>query len=97
MKVYHVCSLKKLEKYLKEGKIKPPVRAWCDIYEAVRFSCSTGRFIILRLKFPDDAIKCPGHRGNAVMLTEPFIVKDFLEHLPNEKKAKCEGARNDRR
>lgn len=90
MKVYHVCSLKKLEGYIKAGEIKPPVRAWCDIYEAVRFSCSTGRFIILRLKFPDDVERCPGHRGNAVIQYTPFKIKDFLEHLPAEKKAKCE-------
>jgi hypothetical protein len=42
------------------------------------------------LKFPDDAERCPGHRGNAVIQYTPFKIKDFLEHLPTEKKAKCE-------
>jgi len=50
MKVYHVTSMKKLLKYKSEGVIKPPVRAWVDVYEAIRFSVNTGRPIILRLK-----------------------------------------------
>jgi hypothetical protein len=37
MKVYHVTSMKKLLKYKSEGVIKPPVRAWVDVYEAIRF------------------------------------------------------------
>jgi hypothetical protein len=81
MKVYHVTSPKKLSKYQKEGKIKGPiVRAWADIYEAIRFSCSTGRPIILRLKFPDDAKRLPGHQGNAVYLDGDFVLPDALMH-----------------
>ena len=55
MIVYHVTSLKKLNKYLKSGQIEPPVRAWDNIEQAERMSLSTGRRIILRLKFPDNA------------------------------------------
>lgn len=51
MVVYHCCSLKKLNKYLKTGGIIPPVRAWENIQQAERMSKSTGRKIILRLKF----------------------------------------------
>ncbi len=40
MKVYHVTSMKKLLKYKSEGVIRPPVRAWADVYEAIRFSVS---------------------------------------------------------
>jgi len=81
MKVYHVTSPKKFSKYQKEGRIKGPVvRAWADIFEAVRFSCSTGRQIILRLKFPDDAKRLPGHRGNAVYIDGDFILPDSLMH-----------------
>lgn len=79
MKVYHVTSPKKLAKYQKEGIIKAPVRAWCDIFEAVRFSCSTGRPIILRLKFPDNAKRLGGHDGNAVFLEEDFVLPDALK------------------
>ena len=79
MNVYHVTSPKKLEKYQREGKIKSPVRAWADIYEAVRFSCSTGRPIILRLKFPDDAKRLPGHQGNAVYLEDDFPLPNSLK------------------
>ena len=78
MKVYHVTSPKKLAKYQMEGKINGPVRAWCDVFEAVRFSCSTGREIILRLKFPDDAKRLGGHGGNAVIINEDFILPDSL-------------------
>lgn len=34
MTVYHVTTLKKLNKYLKTGYIKPPVRAWENIEQA---------------------------------------------------------------
>ena len=57
MIVYHVTSLKKLNKYIESGMILPPVRAWEDIEQAERMSISTGRKIILRLRFPDNAEK----------------------------------------
>ena len=43
MIVYHVTSLKKLNKYIESGMILPPVRAWEDIEQAERMSISTGR------------------------------------------------------
>lgn len=70
MIVYHVTTVKKLNKYVKAGGIKPPVRAWVDIAEAQRFSCQTGRKVILRLKFPSNAPVLDGHRGKAVVLDE---------------------------
>lgn len=74
MTVYHVTTLKKLNKYLKTGFIKPPVRAWENIEQAERMSKSTGRKIILRLKFPDNADKCEGHFNQARILYEPYIL-----------------------
>lgn len=74
MTVYHVTTLKKLNKYLKTGYIKPPVRAWENIEQAERMSKSTGRKIILRLKFPDNANKCEGHFNQARILYEPYIL-----------------------
>ena len=74
MTVYHVTTLKKLNKYLKTGYIKPPVRAWENIEQAERMSKSTGRKIILRLKFPDNAYKCEGHFNQARILYEPYIL-----------------------
>ena len=74
MTVYHVTTLKKLNKYLKTGYIKPPVRAWKNIEQAERMSKSTGRKIILRLKFPDNADKCEGHFNQARILYEPYIL-----------------------
>lgn len=78
MKVYHVCGPKKLAAYQRAGRIKGPVRAWADIFEAVRFSISTGRPIILRLHFPDDAMRLPGHGGNAVYLDADFPLPESL-------------------
>ena len=74
MTVYHVTTLKKLNKYLTTGYIKPPVRAWENIEQAERMSKSTGRKIILRLKFPDNADKCEGHFNQARILYEPYIL-----------------------
>ena len=74
MIVYHVCTLKKLQKYKKTGFITPPVRAWENIEQAERMSLSTGRRVILRLKFPDNAEKLPGHFNQArVMKTRVKI------------------------
>lgn len=72
MIAWHVTSLKKLNKYLKSGQINPPVRAWENIEQAQRMSISTGRRIILRLKFPDNAPKLEGHFNQARVLYRPL-------------------------
>lgn len=78
MIVYHVTSLKKLNKYLKSGVIKAPVRAWENIQQAERMSISTSRRIILRLKFPDNAPKLEGHFNQArVVNTDLRFGVDF--------------------
>lgn len=68
MIVYHVTTHKKLEKYLESGFIKAPVRAWETIEQAERMSISTGRRLILRLRFPDNAPKLEGHFNEARVL-----------------------------
>lgn len=78
MKVYHVTSMKKLLKYKREGIIKPPVRAWVDVYEAIRFSIQTGRPIILRLNFSNDAEVLSGHGGNARVLYSAYKIDHVL-------------------
>jgi hypothetical protein len=77
MVVYHVTTFKKLNKYVKNGYIKAPVRAWKTINEAERFSKQTKRRIIIRLKFPENAETLEGHKGNAVVLKEDLVVKGF--------------------
>ena len=77
MVVYHCCSLKKLNKYLKSGGIMPPVRAWENIEQAERMSKSTGRKIILRLKFPDNAQKLEGHFNQARVLHTKLEIKSI--------------------
>ena len=72
MIVYHVTSYAKLTKYIKAGQINPPVRAWESIEEAERFSLSTGRRVILRLRFPNNAERLEGHRGKAFVLQQPL-------------------------
>lgn len=74
MIVYHVTSLSKLNKYLKSGQINPPVRAWENIQQAERMSKSTGRRIILRLKFPDNSDKLEGHFNEARVLHQPYKI-----------------------
>ena len=65
MIVWHVTTLKKANRYAATGYIMPPVRAWENLRQAERFSKSTARRVILRLKFPDKAQKLPGHFGEA--------------------------------
>ena len=77
MVVYHVCSYKKLQKYLKSGYILPPVRAWENIEQAERMSKSTGRKIILRLKFPNNASKLDGHFNQARVLQQPLKIDNL--------------------
>ena len=72
MIVWHVCSSKKLKKYEKTGSILPPVRAWENIKQAQRMSISTGRRVILRLRFPDNAEKLEGHFNQARVLNKPL-------------------------
>ncbi len=76
MVVWHVCSLKKLKKYEKTGKILPPVRAWENIGQAQRMSMSTGRHIIVRLKFPNNAKKLEGHFGQARVMNTALLFRD---------------------
>ena len=77
MIVYHVCSLKKLHKYEKTGRILAPVRAWENIQQAERMSLSTSRRIILRLKFPNNAPKLKGHFNQARVLNKDYILRDM--------------------
>ena len=65
-------------KYRESGRIKPPVRAWSCIEEAERFSKQTGRPIILRLKFPENAEVLEGHKGMARVIHQPYEVGDLL-------------------
>jgi len=75
MIVYHVTSLKKLKRYEKTGRILAPVRAWETIEYAQRMSLSSGRRIIVRLRFPATAEKLEGHFGAARVLYQdlPFV------------------------
>jgi hypothetical protein len=75
--VYHVCTLKKLKRYETTGRIIAPVRAWETIEQAQRMSLSTGRRVILRLRFPDDAPKLPGHSGQARVLHHDLLFDSF--------------------
>lgn len=78
MIVYHVTSLKKLNRYIKSGCILPPIRAWENIEQAQRMSISTGRRIILRLKFPNNAPKLEGHFNQARVLMQPLKLNEGM-------------------
>lgn len=77
MVVYHVTTAKKLNKYLQTGYIKPPVRAWENLQQAERMSKSTGRKVILRLNFPNDAEKLEGHFNQARVIHKPYVMDSF--------------------
>jgi hypothetical protein len=77
MIVWHVCSLKKANKYKETGYINSPVRAWENIEQAQRMSISTGRRCILRLKFPNNAPKLEGHFNQARVLNQPLKFEGF--------------------
>ena len=77
MIVYHVTSLKKLDRYRKTGRIFAPVRAWENIEQAQRMSVSTGRRVILRLRFPDSAPKLEGHFNQARVLYQDLPFRNF--------------------
>lgn len=72
MIVYHVCTIKKFQKYIHSKGIEPPVRAWENLKQAERMSISTGRGVILRLNFPEDAPKLEGHFGQARYIEEKY-------------------------
>lgn len=55
----------------------PPVRAWENIEQAQRMSISTGRRVILRLRFPKNAPKLEGHFNQAKVLNYKFEFKGF--------------------
>jgi len=84
MIVYHVCGISKLDKYRREGRIRAPVRAWIDINEAARFSCQTGRPVILRLKFPENAEVLEGHKGMARIIYNDYPVINILGQSPRK-------------
>jgi len=77
MIVYHVTSYKKLQKYLSCGYIKRPVRAWENIEQAERMSKSTGRRIIIRLKFPENTEKLEGHFNQARVLKYDYKLENI--------------------
>ncbi len=77
MMLYHVTSVKKLEKYLASGHIKAPVRAWKSIAAAERFSKQTGRRVILRLKSDETFTQYEGHRGEAVVSDKNYVLRDI--------------------
>jgi hypothetical protein len=87
MIVYHVCSANKLKKYLAAGKILGPVRAWENEQQAARMSKSTGRPIILRLKFPNDAKKLEGHFNQARIIQQDYYLCKELTQ-PFKKRSK---------
>ena len=75
MIVFHATTYKKLRRMLKSGAIRPPVRGWLDIQEAVRFLLQTRRHLILVLDFPEEWVrKLEGHKGKAVYIDRPYFL-----------------------
>lgn len=77
MILWHVASKKKLLKYIAQGKILAPVRAWKKIESAQRFSVQTGRRIILRLKSNSSFKELEGHKNEAMVSEEDYELNNF--------------------
>lgn len=77
MMVWHVTTLKKLNKYRETGYIKPPVRGWTNIQSAERFAKQTGRGVIIRLRFDKDVHILEGHKGEAVYTLSPVELENL--------------------
>lgn len=74
--VYHVTTLHKFKRYLANGQINAPVRAWKTMEAADDFSKRTGRKIIIRLLTEGEPfVPYEGHKGNAVVLNYPFPIE----------------------
>lgn len=54
------------------SRIEQQIRVWENVEQAERFSKQTGRTIILRLKFPNDAEKYKGHFNQARIIYEDY-------------------------
>jgi len=72
--VYHVTTIKKLRRYVANGRKSPPTNAWLNIDAAERFAAQTHRRIILRLKIDEEHLHPKdGHRGEAVFTDLPIL------------------------
>lgn len=67
MRVFHVTTAKKLEKYKRSGVIKAPVRAWISLQGAENFAKQTGRRVILTLVLPNNTPVESRSLGNAAI------------------------------
>ena len=72
MITYHVISITKFMRCIKQGFLPSPVRSWETIEEAERFSKQTGRAMILRLKIPENTPKLEGHKNKARIMYQNY-------------------------
>ena len=72
MITYHVISITKFMRCIKQGFLPAPVRSWETIEEAERFSKQTGRAMILRLKTPENTPKLEGHKNKARIMWQNY-------------------------
>lgn len=64
-------------KYIDDGRIISPVRAWERFDDAEKMSIHTGYRIILRLKFPKNAPKMNGFFGQERILLRDYDFSGF--------------------
>jgi hypothetical protein len=73
---FHVTTYKKLDKYKRRGYIKPPVRAWMSLFQAMRFSETCGRRVILRL-IDNGGFELNSEIHESVISHEPYSVENI--------------------
>lgn len=71
MKLYHVTTLKKVERYRQTGAIIPPVRGFSTKERADEWARLTGRTVVLEIE-GNPAYPLPDHRPNA------YWIDDFI-------------------
>lgn len=75
MTLFHVTTLKLINKYLASGQINNPVRAWKSLDGALRFSKQTGRPIIIRLN-GSHFRPLGGHQDQAMIRDIPYPLSE---------------------
>ncbi len=77
MTVYHVTTLKKLNKYLKTGYIKPPLRVLGTHRTSRKNEQIYRKKNNTEIIIPNNRPKCEGHFNQARILYEPYILESI--------------------
>lgn len=93
MKIYHVTTRKKIERYYQSGFIKRPVRGFNTIKAAMAWAIKTGRNVIYEIDSDDSlTYKLPDHHnkyGEAYWIDKNILVDNIKCVFSEKKMLKC--------